>query len=108
MGLFARIGDVFFVGDIADPLGRSLLVEQFRVLQKQVPVLYAALLVDSISVGLVLPSTVSPWLRFALPAALLAACFIRLTQWIRLKRDDFSPEEAYRELIKTRLVAGVL
>jgi diguanylate cyclase (GGDEF)-like protein/PAS domain S-box-containing protein len=108
MGILKRTRDAFSVGDTTNPLGRSLLVEQFRVLQKQVPVLYAALLVDSISVGLVLPSTVSPWLRFALPAALLAACFIRLTQWVRLKRNDFSPEEAYRELVRTRLVAGVL
>ncbi|MCK1358546.1 EAL domain-containing protein [Bradyrhizobium sp. 199] len=108
MGVFARIGDAFLVGDIADPLGRALVVEQFRVLRKQVPVLYAALLIDSISVGLVLPPTVSAWLRFALPAALLAACFVRLIQWIRLKRDDFSPEEAHRQLARTRLVAVVI
>jgi diguanylate cyclase (GGDEF)-like protein/PAS domain S-box-containing protein len=108
MGIFARTRDAFSVGDIVDPLGRSLLVEQFRVLRKQVPVLYAVLLVDSISVGVVLPPTVSIWLRFALPAALLAICLIRLLQWIRLKSVDFSPEEAYRELARTRLFAAVL
>jgi predicted signal transduction protein with EAL and GGDEF domain len=108
MDIVKRTRDAFSVGDTTDPLGRSLLVEQFRVLQKQMPVLYAALLIDSISVGLVLPSTVSPWLRFALPAALMVACFARLTQWIRLKRDGFSPEDAYRQLIRTRLVAVVL
>lgn len=57
MGIFARFGTAFSVGDLTDPLGRSLLVEQFRVLRQQVPVLYAVLLVDSISVRLVLPST---------------------------------------------------
>ncbi|MFB6463890.1 EAL domain-containing protein [Bradyrhizobium tunisiense] len=108
MGIFARFRTAFSVGDLTDPLGRSLLVEQFRVLRQQVPVLYAVLLVDSISVGLVLPSTVSPWLRFALPAALLAICLVRLVQWIRLRRSDFTPEEAYRELVRTRLVAVVL
>ena len=58
------------------------------MLRKQVPVLYTVLLVDTISVGLVLPSTVSPWLRFALPAALLTACVIRMMQWIRMKDTD--------------------
>ncbi|WP_225707785.1 hypothetical protein [Bradyrhizobium cenepequi] len=108
MSLFARLRTAFSVGDLTDPLGRSLLMEQFRVLRKQVPVLYTVLLVDSISVGLVLPSTVSPWLRFALPAALLAICLLRLVQWIRLKGIDFTPEEAYRGLVRTRLVAVVL
>ena len=59
MGLFGRIRAAFALGDITDPLGRSLVVEQFRILRKQVPVLYAVLLVDSISVALVLPVAVS-------------------------------------------------
>ena len=108
MGFFTRLGDAFAIGDTTDPLGRSLLVEQFRVLREQVPVLYAALLVNSISVGLLLPDTVSAWLRFALPAALLAACLFRLAQWLRLKKADFTAEEAYRELAKVRLATVVL
>ncbi|TFV36246.1 EAL domain-containing protein [Bradyrhizobium frederickii] len=108
MGFFARLRASFSVGDTTDPLGRSLLVEQFRVLRKQVPVLYAALLVNSISVGLLLPSTVSAWLRFALPAALLAACLFRLAQWLRLKKVDFTAEEAYRELVRVRLATALL
>jgi diguanylate cyclase (GGDEF)-like protein len=95
----------FSVGSTTDPLGRSLLVEQFRVLRKQVPVLYAVLLIDSISVGLVLPSSVSPWLRFAVPTGLLAICVVRLIQWVRLDRAEFTPEDAYRQLVRTRLVA---
>ncbi|TQF33376.1 diguanylate cyclase [Bradyrhizobium sp. UNPA324] len=108
MGFFARLRDSFSVGDTTDPLGRALLVEQFRVLREQVPVLYAVLLVDSISVGLVLPDTVSAWLRFALPAALLAICSFRLAQWLRLKKADFTAEEAYRELARARLATVVI
>ncbi|PDT85737.1 bifunctional diguanylate cyclase/phosphodiesterase [Bradyrhizobium sp. Y36] len=108
MGFFARVRDAFVVGDTTDPLGRSLLVEQFRVLREQVPVLYAVLLVDSISVGLVLPDTVSPWLRFALPATLLAICMFRLAQWLRLKKADFTAEEAYRALAGARLATVVI
>ncbi|MFK4728041.1 putative signal transduction protein with EAL and GGDEF domain [Bradyrhizobium niftali] len=96
------------MGDVADPLGRSLLVEQFSILRKQVPVLYAVLLVDSISVGLVLPSSISAWLRFALPGALLAVCLLRLSQWLRLKDTEFTPEQAHHQLTTTRLFAVVL
>jgi diguanylate cyclase (GGDEF)-like protein/PAS domain S-box-containing protein len=108
MSFFARLRDAFAIGDTTDPLGRSLLVEQFRVLRRQVPVLYAALLVNSISVGLLLPNTVSAWLRFALPAALLVACLFRLVQWLRLKKEDFTAEEAYRELVRVRLATVVI
>lgn len=107
MDLLTRAREAFSVGDIADPVGRSLLVEQFTILRKQVPVLYAVLLVDTVSVGLVLPSTVSPWLRFALPAALHAICVVRLVQWIRLETSGFTPEEAYRELTRARLLTAV-
>jgi predicted signal transduction protein with EAL and GGDEF domain len=108
MGYFGRLGAAFAVGDTTDPLGRSLVVEQFRMLRKQVPVLYAGLLIDSISVALVLPQTVSAWLRFGLPAALLALCLLRLAQWISLKAVDVTPEQAERELRRTRFVAVVL
>ncbi|WP_128923862.1 EAL domain-containing protein [Bradyrhizobium guangxiense] len=108
MGFFARVRDAFAIGDTTDPIGRSLLVEQFRVLREQVPVLYAVLLVDSISVGLVLPDTVSGWLRFALPAALLAICLFRLAQWLRLKKVEFTAEEAHRELARARLATVVI
>ncbi len=108
MDFFARVRAAFAVGDTADALGRSLIVEQFRILRKQVPVLYAVLVVDSISVALVLPQTVSAWLRFGLPAALLALCLLRLAQWIGLKALDVTPEQAHRELRRTRVVAVVL
>lgn len=108
MGLLSRTRDAFSIGSTIDPLGRSLLVEQFGLLRKQIPVLYAVLLVDSFSVGLVLPATVSPWLRFALPAALLSVCLLRLIQWLRLNGVDFTPEEAFRQLGRARLIASLL
>ncbi|MGL9621464.1 EAL domain-containing protein [Bradyrhizobium sp. U531] len=108
MSFFARFRDAFAIGDTTEPLGRSLLVEQFRVLRKQVPVLYAVLVVNSISVGLLLPNTVSVWLRFALPGALLTACLLRLAQWLRMKQADFTAEEAYRELARVRLATMLI
>ncbi|WP_083514878.1 EAL domain-containing protein [Bradyrhizobium manausense] len=108
MGFFARLRASFAIGDTTNPLGSSVLVEQFRVLREQVPVLYAVLLVNSVSVGLVLPNTVSIWLRFALPAVLLAACLVRVAQWFRLRNADLTAAESYRELARVRLAAVVL
>jgi diguanylate cyclase (GGDEF)-like protein/PAS domain S-box-containing protein len=108
MGVLTRTREAFSVGDTADPLGRSLLVEQLRMVRQQVPVLYAVLLVDSISVGLVLPSTVSGWLRFTLPACLLAVCLLRLIQWLRMRGAEFTPDDAHHHLTRTRRVAVVL
>ncbi|WP_314960637.1 hypothetical protein ACFKHW_28160 [Bradyrhizobium lupini] len=59
MGVLTRTRQAFSLGDATDRLGRSPLVEQFRMLRKQIPVLYAVLLVDSISIGLILPNTVN-------------------------------------------------
>src|SRR4051794_40907088 len=50
-----RVRGLFEVGEAETPIGRSLLTEQFRILTNQIPVLYAVLLLDSISVGFVLP-----------------------------------------------------
>ncbi|WLB24230.1 EAL domain-containing protein [Bradyrhizobium japonicum] len=108
MVILARFGGLFAVGDQTDPLGGSVLVEQFRVLREQVPVLYSVLLANSISVGLVLPNTVSSWLRFALPTALLMVCLFRLAQWLRLKKADLTAAEAYQELARVRLATVVL
>jgi diguanylate cyclase (GGDEF)-like protein/PAS domain S-box-containing protein len=108
MGVLTRAREIFSAGDVTDPLGRSLLVEQFRMLRKQVPVLYAVLLVDSLSVGLVLPSTISAWLRFGLPAALLGACLVRLIQWLNMRGLEFNPEQALAQLGRTRVIAVLL
>ncbi|WP_035701174.1 EAL domain-containing protein [Bradyrhizobium genomosp. I (2014)] len=108
MGILARFGGLFAVGDQTDPLGGSVLVAQFRVLREQVPVLYSVLLANSISVGLVLPNSVSSWLRFALPTALLMVCVFRLVQWLRLKKADLTAPEAYQELARVRLATVVL
>ncbi|MDH2356438.1 hypothetical protein QCM80_38160 [Bradyrhizobium sp. SSUT112] len=67
MGVLTRTRQTFPLGDATDPLGRSLLVEQFRMVRKQIPVLYAVLLLYSISIGPILPGTVSAWLGVALP-----------------------------------------
>jgi hypothetical protein len=51
------------LGNAGTPADRALLVEQFRILTSQVPVLYGVLIVESLSVSYVLPSSLPPWFR---------------------------------------------
>jgi diguanylate cyclase (GGDEF)-like protein len=108
MDLITRTRNLFAVGECTTPQGRALVREQFRILTNQVPVLYAVLLLDSISVGFVLPSSVNGWLRFALPGALLAVSVIRMIQWIRMRGIELTPEDAYRFLARMRILSATL
>lgn len=106
MGVKAQ--DLFSVGELTTAGGRALLVEQFQILKKQIPVLYAVLLLDSFSVAWVLPQTVSTGLRFTVPALLMAICLVRMVQWLRLRTQAPTPEQAWAFLSRMRYVAGIL
>jgi diguanylate cyclase (GGDEF)-like protein/PAS domain S-box-containing protein len=108
MNWISRARSVFAVGECTTPIGRALVTEQFRVLTNQIPILYAVLLVDSISVAFVLPNTVNGWLRFAVPGALLTISVIRMIQWIRMRGVELSPEQAFRYLSIMRFLTGTL
>ena len=107
MDLMTKTRSLFAVGECTTPHGRALVCEQFRILTNQVPILYAVLLLDSVSIGLVLPSSVNGWLRFALPGALMAVSVIRMIQWIRMRGVELTPEEAYRFLARMRIFRRV-
>lgn len=108
MNLITRARSLFAVGECTTPHGRALVTEQFRILTNQVPILYAVLLLDSISVGFVLPSSVNVWLRFALPGALLTVSVIRMIQWIRMRGIELTPEQAHRFLTRMRFLSAAL
>ena len=108
MTIATKLSNLFGVGECRTPLGRALVVEQFRILTNQVPVLYAVLLLDSVSVSIVLPATVNGWLRFGLPGALLTASIIRMVQWIRLRGSPFTPEQAFAHLARMRFLSAAL
>src|SRR4029450_1229915 len=106
VALITRTRNLFALGECTTAQGRALVREQFRILTNQVPILYAVLLLDSISVGFVLPSSVNGWLRFALPGALLTVSVIRMIQWIRMRGVELSPEGAYRVLAGLRVLSA--
>ncbi|HMK78719.1 MAG TPA: EAL domain-containing protein [Xanthobacteraceae bacterium] len=98
----------FRLGDARTPAGRALLLEQFRILTTQVPVLYGVLVIDSISIAYVLPSTSSAPLRFAAPAALLLISAIRIFHWMRLRSAQPTAEDALRQLARARILSSTI
>jgi diguanylate cyclase (GGDEF)-like protein/PAS domain S-box-containing protein len=96
------------IGETETPLGRMLLLEQFRILTGQVPVLYGVLLVDGASVGFVLPPSLPFWLRFGLPGALFVVSVVRMLQWVKKRGHRPTPEQALRLLTRAGRVTALL
>jgi diguanylate cyclase (GGDEF)-like protein/PAS domain S-box-containing protein len=96
----------FKLGNPGTPVGRALLLEQFRILTSQVPILYGVLIANSISIAYALPPTLSGWLRFGVPAVLLAFSAVRLVYWVKLRNATPTPEAALRHLHKTRIITA--
>ncbi|HLG82974.1 MAG TPA: EAL domain-containing protein [Bradyrhizobium sp.] len=108
MGLLRTIGEYFAIGDGDTPLDRALLREQFRALTAQVPLLYAVLVLDSVSVAFLLPSDFQWWLRFGFPGLLVAASIYRMVYWLQLKNHVPTPEVARAHLLKGRAMTMIL
>jgi diguanylate cyclase (GGDEF)-like protein/PAS domain S-box-containing protein len=97
-----------YLGSASTPAGRALLIEQFRILTSQIPVLYGVLIINSVSIAYVLPASLPSWLRFAVPGALLFISIVRMVYWTRLRAVAASAEQALNHLFKTRILTAVL
>ncbi len=98
----------FRLGDAKRPASRALLLEQFRILSSQIPVLYCVTIVDSLSIAYVLPSSVNWALRLGLPGVLLAICAVRLVHWTKLRAVVPTPEQALSYLAAMRVVSAAV
>ncbi len=91
----------------AIPDDPALALAQARAFSRQVPLMYAILLVNSLA--LAVTQTGAPeLLRLHVPAALSAACVIRIVMWLRSRNRPVSYEQARRLLTGTVFVAGIL
>src|SRR5260370_9624390 len=91
----------FYLGNAETPVGRALLLEQFRILTSQIPVLYGVLIIDSISIAYVLPQSLPRWFRFGVPGALLLISMIRMTYWVRLRAAAPTADQELKHLFTT-------
>ena len=98
----------FKLGNANRPASRALLLEQFRILTSQIPVLYCVTIVDSLSIAYVLPSSVAWALRFDVPGVLLVACMVRLVHWTKLRAVVPTPEQALSYLSRMRIVSAAV
>jgi diguanylate cyclase (GGDEF)-like protein/PAS domain S-box-containing protein len=98
----------FRLGNTKKPVGRALLVEQFRILATQVPVLYGVLIINSISIAYVLPPSLPRWFRFGFTGALLVASMFRMLYWVKLRGVAPTAEQVLKHLFKTRILASAL
>jgi diguanylate cyclase (GGDEF)-like protein/PAS domain S-box-containing protein len=92
----------FRLGNANRPASRALLLEQFRILTSQIPILYCLTIVDSLSIAYILPPSTPSLLRFGLPGILLPVCAVRLVQWVKLRKLLPTPQEALGYLALVR------
>ncbi|NIJ18736.1 diguanylate cyclase (GGDEF)-like protein [Sphingomonas naasensis] len=87
---------------------RAILVEQFRTLRQQVPLMYALMLVDAAFLSFASNGTVSAWWSFGMPVVLAVLGAIRAAFWLRRRSFTPEPDAIARYLLGTTIVAAVL
>jgi diguanylate cyclase (GGDEF)-like protein/PAS domain S-box-containing protein len=108
MNIVKHVRRWFYIGSAGTPAGRALLIEQFRILTSQIPILYGVLIVHSTSVAYVLPASLPWWLRLGVPGALLLISAARMIYWLRQRSVAPTPEQALKSLFRMRILASAL
>lgn len=86
----------------------EILLAQYRALQRQVPLLYAMLMVNAAAVSYTHYDSTPRSLTVSLLLPLIVICTIRLIVWVRRRGVETTAEEAIRQLRKTIVLAGIL
>lgn len=87
---------------------RAILIEQFRALRQQVPLMYALMLVDAAFLAFAAHGTVSAWWSMGMPVVLALLGGLRAAFWLHRRRITPRPETIPRYLLGTTVVAAVL
>jgi diguanylate cyclase (GGDEF)-like protein len=100
-----RLARLLDIGDATTPLGRALLEERYRALQRQIPLLYAVALANFLGLHL---SSGGTFDQFAHPANLVIVYFVaRLVYWMKTRTRTLPPEAILREMRKTAAIAAL-
>lgn len=95
-------------GPVDSEQNQAILVEQFRALRKQVPLMYAMMFVDSAFLAFAAYGTVSPWWSLGMPAALALLSAVRATFWLQRRSFTPRPENIPHYLHGTVIVSMLL
>ena len=102
MPVFGFISRWFAIRQPRTPLSRALLVAQYAVLLRQAPLVYATVIIETLSITYVLPPTL-PWLlRFAAAGVFVPLSVWRLVQWHRQQPGEIDVNTARRALVRAR------
>jgi len=101
---FDRLLALFTVPD-DDP---DLSLAQFRAFSKQIPLLYAILVINTLAVSYTFSAFAPPMLSVGLPVLLSAVCALRCVWWYRQRDVPVAAAEAIRQLRRTQRLAFLL
>src|SRR4051812_22924440 len=105
-GVRHLIARLFDAGEAKTAFGRALLHERYRALQRQIPLLYAIVLINFLGLHF---ASGEPSVALLQPITLLVLFAIaRLVHWVRLRGRTLAPERILVELKRTLFLAGLL
>ncbi|HZZ12160.1 MAG TPA: diguanylate cyclase, partial [Paraburkholderia sp.] len=99
----ARIKEALTVAE-GDP---ELVRSQLEAFNRQTPLLYFILIVNTLAVAVTHLQSAPPWLSLYIPAALCSLCIARCVRWWRMRERVLTHEKAVPEL-RTLLRLSVL
>ncbi len=100
------IARLFDAGEARTAFGRALLFERYRALQRQIPLLYAIVLVNFLGLHF---ASGEPTVALFQPITLLVLFVIlRLVHWVRMRGRTLAPERILVELKRTLVLAALL
>jgi len=94
--------------ELAKERADAILIEQFRALRRQIPFMYALMMVNAAFLSFATYGTLSPWLNAGVPGVLTIAAIGRTIVWLRRRHDEPAPEAIRSYLAGTLRAALVL
>ena len=98
----------FAIPDADGERGRSQLVEQYRTLGAQIPLMYMLMAINAASLGLAMYGKVSLLEGILVPVLLVVGAFVRGLVWLRRRGEIPDHARIRRYLIGTVAVSGLL
>jgi diguanylate cyclase (GGDEF)-like protein/PAS domain S-box-containing protein len=98
----------FEVGDTTTPSASALVLERLKFLTRLMPVLFAAMIADALTIAYALPSNIDWMLKVGPPAGFIIVSALRLHHWLTLRPTKLTPDEALRALSKSRMTTAWL
>ncbi len=111
--MFARKAHVYaFLRSLGfGPTSEMLMVEQFRLIAQQIPILYSVIIINCLFMAALASTQVSALFAFAFPGAAIPIMLFRIGNWRRLTRRLIAAEDyiGMRKALRvTTIMANVL